>query len=301
MLLSGFALLVLILQSRNVMEFASQGLDLCIRTLIPSLFPFFLISIYLTGSLSGGTGLLPVLVSGFLGGYPVGAQSVSESYRTGRISQERANCLLMFCSQAGPAFLFGIVSVQFPEQKYGWMLWGIQIVSALSVGLLIHQRGNSRQAQHTAVVVSFTYAMHKALRAMASVCGWVVIFRVILGFTDQLPIPNTWQVLVSGFLELSNGCVRLGTVENIPLRFLLGAVMLNFGGLCVMLQTASVIGTLDIRFYLLGKLLQTGFAILYCMIFFGYYSAIIPIIAVLLLRIPCKIANNSSIPARLGV
>ena len=300
MILPALAMFFLILQSRRAMEFAYQGIDLCIRTVIPSLFPFFLVSIYLTGNLSG-EGPIPVLVSGLLGGYPVGAQTAAESFRTGRISRDRANRLLMFCSQAGPAFLFGMVASRFPEAKYGWMLWGIQLISAVSVGFLVHVPDRPAITQEARSPVSFTHAMGSALRAMASVCGWVVVFRVILGFLAFLPVNGVMQVLISGFLELSNGCLCLDTVENISLRFLLAALILNFGGICVLLQTASVIGELDLRYYLLGKLLQTGFAVLYCMVFFGYYGAILPVIAVILLRFRGKTAKNSSIPAQLGV
>lgn len=301
MLLSCLILLALILQSPTATEFAAQGIDQCIRTVIPSLFPFFLISIYLTGNISGGSGLIPLLVSGFLGGYPVGAQSAAESYRSGSISKDTANRLLMFCSQAGPAFLFGIVALQFPDRKYGWILWCIQIVSALSVGALVHIQDNSYQSQQNAAPVSITYAMQKSLRALISVCGWVVIFRILLGFLMILPVNNTWMVLISGLLELSNGCIRLKSVQDPSLRFLIAAIVLNFGGVCVLLQTESVIGSLDVRYYLFGKLMQMCFAVLYCMVFFGYYSAIIPVLVLFIMRIRYKTANNSSIPEHLSV
>ena len=300
MVLPALAMFFLILESRRAMGFAAQGIELCIRTVIPSLFPFFLISIYLTGNLSGER-LIPVLVSGFLGGYPVGAQTAAESFRSGRISRDRANRLLMFCSQAGPAFLFGIVAAQFPESKYGWLLWTIQLFSALSVAFLVYTQDKTAAARDTASPFSLSRAMGSAIGAMASVCGWVVIFRVILGFLAFLPLAQSWSVLLSGLLELSNGCLCLGMVENLPHRFLLAAVMLNSGGLCVLLQTGSVIGELDLRYYLLGKLLQTGFAILYTAVFFGYWGALIPIFAVFLLKLRSKRPKNSSIPVRLGV
>lgn len=296
----GLAIFFLILESRSAMRFAAQGIDLCMQTVIPSLFPFFLISIYLTGNVSGN-GTVPVILSGLLGGYPVGAQAAAEAFRTGRITRATASRMLMFCSQAGPAFLFGMVAAQFPEQKYGWILWGIQLLSGVSVACLVHRPESLRNMRISNAAVSFSGAMKSAIRAMASVCGWVVIFRVILGFISFLPIPGIWHVLISGLLELSNGCICLDTVQNVALRFLLAAIMLNFGGICVLLQTASVVGTLDLRYYVFGKLVQTGFAILYTVVFFGYCSALLPVFFVLLLRFGSKSAKNSSIPAHIGV
>ena len=301
MFLSALTMFFLILESRSVMEFASVGIDLCIRTVIPSLFPFFLISIYMTGNLSGGSGLFPVLFSGLLGGYPVGAQTVAESFRSGTISEDTANRLLSFCSQAGPAFLFGMVASQFPSPIYALCLWCIQLLSAGSTAFLMGIPHMAAPGKAPAASVSLPRAMQSAIRAMSSVCGWVVVFRVWIGFLSRLPLGGIWKVLISGLLELSNGCMCLGTVESISLRFLLAAVMLNFGGICVLLQTASVIAPLNLRYYLLGKLLQTAFSIGYCLLFSGLWIVSVPIIVTFLLANRQKAAKNSSIPARVGV
>ncbi len=295
------AMAVLILDSGHAVQYAAEGVDLCLRVVIPSLLPFFLLSIYLTGNLSGNSGQVSVLISGFLGGYPAGAQAVASLWRTGRISAEYAQRLLMFCSQAGPAFLFGMVSNQFPGISYAWKLWAIQILSALSVYGIVFRKDEASFSVASASSLTLTGSMQKALRAMASVCGWVIIFRVLLGYLSPLPLPVQWKLLLSGLLELTNGCAGLKAVENISLRFLLAAVMLNFGGLCVMLQTASVTEGLDLRYYLMGKLLQTGFSILFCFLFLGYYGAILPFFLCYLLIRRRNPAKKGSIPAIFGV
>jgi hypothetical protein len=292
---------ILVLDCRRTVTFAAQGIALCTATVIPSLFPFFVLSIYLTGNLSGRSGYLPILLSGFLGGYPVGAQVVTENWKTGRISQETANKMLMFCSQAGPSFLFGMVAARFPEGHFAWQLWGIQILSAISVALLIPIPEKPKAVRQDLPPVALTDAMQRSVRAMASVCGWVVFFRVILGYLTIFSSGTIPEVVISGFLELSNGCMKLEAVESVSLRFLLACVMLNFGGICVLLQTASVTRGLDLGHYLLGKLLQTGFAILYCLVFLGYFCAILPAVLVILLFGPRKSIKNSSIPAGIGV
>ena len=93
-------LLVLILDAKTGIQGASEGLELCIRSIIPSLLPFFVLSILLTSTLSGKkiSVLLPlerllriprgsgsIFIIGILGGYPVGAQSVAQSYKNGSI------------------------------------------------------------------------------------------------------------------------------------------------------------------------------------------------------------------------
>jgi hypothetical protein len=255
----------------------------------------------MTGNMSAPGSMLPVLLSGFLGGYPTGAQAAAESHRTGRLTKDEANRLLLFCSQAGPSFLFGMVALRFPEGKYAWMLWAVQILSALTVAMLAYKPNESKDIGVHLHAVTFSTAMQRAIRAMASVCGWVVIFGVILGYLSVLPLGKTGHALLAGILELSNGCMTLEAVENPRLRFLLAAVMLNFGGICVALQTASVAEGLDLRFYLLGKLTQTAIAVLYALAFLGHYGALTPILSVFLLFTMLNSRKRSSIPVKIGV
>ena len=52
----------------------------------------------------GGTAVL----LGLLGGYPVGAQTAGELARTGAVSRQEGQRLLLFCNNCGPAFALGV-------------------------------------------------------------------------------------------------------------------------------------------------------------------------------------------------
>lgn len=311
------AMALLILDSRTAAAGASEGVELCVRTVIPSLFPFFVLSILLTGSLTElklfrpvcrlfriPNGCETILVSGLLGGYPVGAQAVAGAYSSGRISRQQANRMLAFCSQAGPSFLFGMAAGQFPQVKYGWMLWGIQIFSAWVISLIFPAAEVKRAVSADVRSITLAEAMGKAVRVMASVCGWVVLFRVVIGFAGRWflwLLPREAQVAFSGILELTNGCIALTQIGDVSLRFVLCAGMLSFGGICVTMQTISVTEGLDMGYYLGGKLLQCLVSITAAGLLCGYLWAwVVPAVtaAVICLR---KIRKSSSIPAAVGV
>ena len=99
--LAALGFLLLILDSQTAFQGATRGIELCLRTVIPSLVPFFILSILLTESLAGRTmpilrpigrllripsGSEGILLIGLLGGYPSGAQSAAQSCRSGRMS-----------------------------------------------------------------------------------------------------------------------------------------------------------------------------------------------------------------------
>lgn len=273
-------LLILIFDSRTAIQGARAGVDLCIYTLIPSLFSFFIVSILLTGSMVGQElsvlrplgklcripqGSESLLAIGFLGGYPVGAQNVALAYDRGQISRQTARRMVAFCNNAGPAFLFGIVGPMFTNSATPWLLWGIHIASALLVSRILPAETDDARYTSPQPPLSMTQALEKALRVMAGVCGWVIVFRMLIEFLNRWlfwALPKEVQIIFSGLLELSNGCLMLGQIENEGLRFVIASVILALGGSCVTMQTVSASGNLPLDMYFPGKLLQGCFSFL---------------------------------------
>ncbi len=311
-------MLILILDGKTALEGARIGIDLCLKTVIPSLFPFFVLSILLTNALSGtslgilrpiqnvcglGSGTESILISGFLGGYPVGAQSIATAWQSGKISKQEAERILSFCNNAGPAFLFGMVGSMFSDAWTAWSLWGIHILSALMTARCFPGQGDAITLQKSGGI-SISQALNASLRVMAVVCGWVVLFRVLIAFLKRWVLwilPIEAQTALIGLLELSNGCCELILISDIRLRYLICSGMLAFGGLCVTMQTAAVTNGLSLGYYLRGKLLQTAFSLMlsYCVIsgawYFGCFAA------ALILLFPWKKQKKSSIRQPLGV
>lgn len=305
-------LFMLILDSKTAFTGAYNGLTLCIQTLIPSLFPFFLFSSMLSGALSGREipmlsvfgkwfhipkGVEHLLLSAFLGGYPVGAQSVYSAYRSGSLSKADAQRLLAYCSNAGLAFLFGVVSQMFDTYKTIWFLWGIHILSAWMVSILFPWE-NQIDCTKTVSNSPAGLPMYQALKSMGLVCGWVILFRVIIEFLNRWflwLLPGNITVAVIGLLELSNGCCMLHLIENNDLRFLICSGILAFGGLCVTMQTLSIIEDLSPRNYLTGKVLQVFFSILLSLVYLrrtGYILSAFALLGVIFYGKFKKISRN---------
>lgn len=275
-LLLSFLLLLLILDSRTALSAASEGIQLCIKTLIPSVFPFIFIGGLLCSTIC--TIRCPVLekwlkiptcsfgyfLTGLICGYPVGAQILHDAYRNGRIDRASATRMCCFCNNAGPAFIIGVLSSVFSSWKIGLIIWLIQILSAIIVGILLPNntyaefRGQNRQN------TNMHLQMKQTLSAVASICGWVILFKVILSYMDiwVMPfIPKLAQCIFAGFLELANGLCMLSLIESVALRLISATAMLSFGGLCVYFQTKSVAPDLVSRHYILSKILQSLIAI----------------------------------------
>lgn len=272
---SALGILVLILDTKTALSGAAEGIALCIGSVIPSLFPFLVLSILLTSLMTGMQnkplslldslcgiphGSEAILLIGLLGGYPAGAQAVTQAYRQGQLSRRTAHRMLGFCSNAGPAFLFGIVAGKFSLWWAAWVLWGIHILSALVVGACLPGRERSSVSSGKALPVSLPRALEQSVRIMALICGWVVIFRVLISVLSRWLLwlfPMETQIILLGLLEMTNGCCELESIQNEGLRFICASAILGFGGLCVGMQTASVTEDLGTGWYVPGKIMQT--------------------------------------------
>ena len=122
LLLGGFLLYF----PREASEGALSGLILSFKTVLPALFPYFVLSglaVRLgTAGIPGRPfgrimerlfhlpgGCAPALLLGLLGGYPVGARTGAELYASGRCSRSELSRLLSFCCNGGPGFILGFL------------------------------------------------------------------------------------------------------------------------------------------------------------------------------------------------
>lgn len=277
-LLSIAAMAILMLDSKTALTGVTEGVELCMKVVIPSLFPFLILSTILTESTFGINlrflrplcrlcriphGAEPLLLVGMIGGYPVGAQCITRAWKNQQLSTSDAQRMLGFCNNAGPAFIFGMTSSLYSSVTVVWALWLIQIAAAMITGFLL-PGGSSRptvcQRNHS---LSPADALSQSITAMKSICGWVIVFRMLILFFDQwffIWLPETIQCLISGILELTNGCCRLVSIPSDSVRFILCSIFLSFGGLGVFMQTIAVTHNLGTGLYLPGKLIQTVIA-----------------------------------------
>ena len=282
-------LTILILDNQTARTGIQEGIDLCLHAVIPSLFPFLIISSLLSslnnnsksrilnpiGALCGiPAGSESILLLGLLSGYPIGAQMISQAYAKGALKKDDALRMLGFCSNAGPAFIFGICSSIF-QTKTVFILWIIHIASVLITARVLPGKHRGNAELRNVSTTSLSDAIKKATISMAIICAWISFFRILLVYIQKwflnLVKPSLF-CFISGFLELTNGIIMLNGDYLEGQKFIYVSSFLAFGGLCVLAQTLSVTRSLGMGYYFPGKLIQssTSFIIAYCVQFFIY-------------------------------
>ena len=286
---------------------ASTGLSLCSGVLIPSLFPFMVLSSFALYSgadypivrlLGKGTVKLlrlparsvSIFLFSLLGGYPIGPKLIASAVERGELNEHQAQRMLSFCSNAGPAFVvsavgFGILG----NNTAGLILLGAQVSSALIIALGSSLFEKNRPAYRpmkpssTPVSLSFVKAVTDSASAMMALCAFVVVFAVILRMMDGFGVfstlasilhlkPELVTAVVSGFLEVTSGCKAAAACGGMA-SILLCCLFTAFSGLSVLFQVRSILQNVGIRFgpYLLSKFLHcalsTGLVLLFFQLF----------------------------------
>ena len=215
--LIAFLILLLAINSKTSVASAKEALILCYRALIPSLFPFFVLSGILirTGFVKVLGEVLSPLVRamfnisgegafafaiGIISGYPMGAKVVAELYREGIIAENEAERLLGFCNNSGPLFIIGAIGVgMFGDSALGMKLYLIHILSAVFVGFFFKWFGVKKIAKKELGIKSMvgiqlrkvisgkrqsfgkilSETVSSSVNTMMLICGFVVLFSVV--------------------------------------------------------------------------------------------------------------------------
>lgn len=245
---------LLILDSRCAAESAQAALTLCIQTLIPGLFPMFVISSMLVPHLSGirlpglsrllgiPAGSEGIVLLGCVGGFPVGAACIAQAVETGGLDRTAAGRMLGISSFCGPAFLFGVIGSVFSWQE-ALLLFFIQLGSALLIGCFWPSAASGAVSAHQIPPVTLPEALKRSTASLTAVCAWVTLAGVAAGFLRRWSgplLPQTGGVIMSGILELTTGVFALRSIASPELRFVLCAAFVCFGGISVLLQIGGL-------------------------------------------------------------
>lgn len=272
---------LLLMHPETMAEGVRDGLRLCAQTVVPSLFPFFVLTSLLLhlgvdSDLQAlcspmmkplfrmrGVCILPLL-AGLLGGYPTGARTAAQLRTQGVITQQEAELLLGFCNNCGPGFLIGYVGAGIlGSMRTGIYLFFVHTVAALLTGILLCRICRCREVpllhcdlpmRIVSPSTALTASVASALTATLNICAYVVLFRAASALVN-----GAVPAALLGVLEMVSGVAAVSADAS---GFVTAAGITAWGGVSVHCQTLSVAEGLSLRWHTLGKILHAVLSIL---------------------------------------
>ena len=271
-------------------EYVKDGMRLAVGCVIPSSFPFMIISdfyvIYgrpenirpLRAVLKNVFGLPPqglgAFILGNIGGFPIGAKICADAYSIGLISKEDAERLLPLCNNPSCAFIVGGVGMgMWADIRVGMILLASVFSATLMCALITRTKGD--KSSFTAYKSEQKYDFISSVKSSGSstigIISFISLFSVALGIIKKRVSYASILYPLYAFSEVTNAvnAFTLDTAFPPVLRLAACAFALGFGGICVGMQSSfftSQSGLKMTRYYkikLLEGLLSASFATLF--------------------------------------
>ena len=278
--LAGCALLctALLGQPRLAAQGFESGVQLCLHSVLPALFPYFVVCELLSSlSLRGWPIRLlarllglqseqtaSALLLAWAGGYAVCARMAARLRQAGTITSQDATLLLLLGCCSGPGFVIGCVGgLLLGNLRLGILLYAAQLAvnllcAALCLPLLPHStppRSQPAAAQPGPVLLPS--ALSSAVDSSLQVCGCVIFFRTVATLlAPYLPKAPLATACMSALLEISAGCADFSALGGRTALY--GCcVCLSLLGLSVWMQLALLLqGTVSLRPLVVSRLLH---------------------------------------------
>lgn len=291
---STYLILILIaylfINSKEAIYSITTGLDLFIKNVLPSLFPFFVLSnmLFALGfandiaplfkkpmklfSLSKNAAF-PILLS-FISGYPIGSKTVCEMYENNYFSKNEAQRLLTICSNPSPIFIIATVGITFLNNKITGMILLFSIyITAILLCFLTSVFSKSKNTysykqkeEKQSFYKIFSNAISGSMINLLNILGYILFFSLVINIFDNTIFPllknisPKWLIAIfKGMMEMTIGCKEISTLKSIDVSLMLTILsfILGFGGLCANFQCLSFINKTDLseQVYLFSKLI----------------------------------------------
>ncbi|WP_302652440.1 sporulation integral membrane protein YlbJ [uncultured Clostridium sp.] len=236
-------IILFIINLNTCMQSTFTGLNLVIKAILPTIFPFSVICnliIHYDGISFYSNILGPIIckplklsncssfpiVASLLCGYPLGCKYCCDLYELGYISKEEYLRLLNIASNASPIFLIGSVgAAMLGNIKYGFILLLGNYLAPLIIGFFTkkntHEFNNSNEyplktdgSYNFGIIIKTS--IENAINTTLQVGAFVIIFSIIIGIIKNNSLINIIFNNVEKLLSLSPNSlygIFLGSIE----------------------------------------------------------------------------------------
>ena len=240
--LISFCIILFVLNLKDCINASLVGLNLVIKTILPTIFPFSFIcnllicydGISLYSKILGPLLCRPLKLSknssfpiaaSVLCGYPLGCKYCCDLYNLGYINKKEFERLLNIASNASPMFLIGSVgATMFGNTKLGFILLIANYLSPLIIGIITIPKGdfnkNSKVMHSEFKKVSIGSALktsiENSVNTTLQVGAFAIIFSIIISIIKSNAYISITFKNIEDFLNIPSSSLYgtlLGSIE----------------------------------------------------------------------------------------
>lgn len=216
-----------------------------------------------------------VFIMSLISGSPSNAYILKSLVENNKITSEEANHYLYFTYFSNPLFLSLMLSLIFNTNTTIKIII-IHYISNIIIGLIKRNKApniNNNDIKKTTSKISTTLikSINRSINTLLVILG-TIVFYMLLSYIiiNILPQNNILNILVSGFLEITNGLNELNNISlNIKIKEIIAISIISFGGLSINTQIKAILEDTNInyKYFLEGRIMQVIISIVLIIIF----------------------------------
>ncbi len=268
--------IIILLNSKVVIKSVTSSSILFILNIFPSMFPamiignllikeriFLIIPKQIKNLFKKLFGFDDVLTSIFIISMFCGTPS-NALYINEYLDDKNAQKMIQITHFINPLFIVGTIGVGvFKSAKIGFILLFISWVENLIKAFVLKDKNITVNKQINIKENSFINNLIESVKTSINACllifGLIITFNLLIALTSNIfYIPDNINVILSGILEMTSGITKLKDINIImPVKIILSYLFINFGGLCIHMQTFSMLENKKISYlkYLIFRLI----------------------------------------------
>ena len=259
-----------------IFDTISYSLNIWVNNLIPSMFPFFIISDILinygfiklipkfiknifSNLFNVGDNLISIFFLSILSGFPSSARITRNLYDKKIIDVNEANHILMFTHFANPLFILSTVGITFlGYEKYGIIILISHYLGNVIIGIIFRSHFYNNHTNYNSITnksQSFSNILIKSIKSsidtLLLILGTLTCFLIISSLIiNRLNLSLYPASIIKGILEMTMGLNSLSLL-NIPYiyKVVISTMFISFGGLAIHMQVISQIVDTDISYH----------------------------------------------------
>ena len=264
--LSIISLIELLINKSTIFNTISYSMNLWISSIIPSLFPFFIISdILIQYNITDyipnpirkifkklfnvSDNSVTIFFLSLLSGFPSSARNIRTMYDMNLINEKEASHTLIFTHFSNPLFILGTVSVFFfKNETLGLIILIAHYLSNIILGIITRnyntisiidkKQTNVLQKNFPKVFIS---AIKNAIDNLLTILGTLTCFLIISAMIiNTINLSSYNSTILKGILEMTMGLKSLSLLNiNNIYKVVISTMFISFGGLSVHMQILS--------------------------------------------------------------
>ena len=270
------------------------GINIWLNYLIPSLFPFFVLSdIIINYNITSyipkhlkkiikkvfniTDNMLTILLLSIISGFPSCARNIKTMYEEKNIDDDEANHLLMFSHFSNPIFILVTIPLILNINN-SYIILISHYISCFIIAFFIKNKfkhkesikiNNSNKINFENILIA---SINKSVDSLLTICGIIVTFYLLsTTIVDIFNLNEYSSLFIKGIIEITSA---IDTLKNLNLNKEYIAVIttcfLSFGGLSIHFQTKSFLLNTNIKYeyFYIGRIIQTIISGIICFILY---------------------------------